>query len=123
VPFLADNRFAIDPNSGHADPDPAHEKASAVADLAGVTERTVRNALSRGELTSQREEGETYIPVSQARTFIMNSRGFVPPRSTPNEVQVMHTVSLEELQEIQANSREILTINVFVFAIQTIRSL
>ncbi len=72
VVTLGDARFALDEGDGLT--------VDKLAVLAGVDVRTVRNALSAGQLTAEKVGGDLFIENNSARTWLSGRRGFVPTR-------------------------------------------
>ena len=67
---MGDGRFALD--EGESVP------ISKIALLAKVDIRTVRNAVSSGELVSNKTDGEIYIENASARKWLRGRKGFKP---------------------------------------------
>lgn len=73
---MADARFGLD--EGHA------TELSRVALLAQVDIRTVRNAVSNGEMVSTKEGGYQFIENASARRWLAKRRGFKPTEVSSN---------------------------------------
>lgn len=71
---MADGRYALD--------DGQSIEASKVALLASVDVRTVRNAISSGELSTFKKEGDTLVSNDSARRWLRGRRGFKPTVNT-----------------------------------------
>ena len=73
-PIIArgDARFALDDGSDIEIP--------RLALLAEVSERTVRNAVSAGELSATKYESTTFVRNASARKWLIGRRGWVPTR-------------------------------------------
>lgn len=83
--WQGDGRYALD--SGD---DVLLEK---LAFLAGVDVRTVRNAISAGELPSYKKEDLTYVENSAARNWLSGRRGFKPTRMLDDKLSGLDEVS------------------------------
>jgi hypothetical protein len=75
---LGDSRFALD--------DGIDISADKVAMLANVEVRTVRNAISAGDLIVTKVEGKTWVNNQSARRWLSGRRGFKPTRVSGKDV-------------------------------------
>jgi len=82
---MADARFGLD--------DGLSQTLDRVALLAHVDIRTVRNAVSAGELIVKKVESTSYIDNSSARTWLSGRRGFIPTQIKVKNVEDITKVS------------------------------
>ena len=82
---MGDGRFALDEG------DPV--SLEKVALLAKVDVRTVRNAISSGDLIAEKNDGQIYVENASARRWLLGRKGFKPTTADTNSINL----SLEDV--------------------------